>query len=100
MIIYPAASPATGISQSNQEGTNPTAETKDHFSTLISSHIEQVNDAQQAADDAIAKLHSGEAQNLHDVMIAVEQADLSLRMLVQIRNKALSAYDEIMRMQI
>jgi flagellar hook-basal body complex protein FliE len=37
---------------------------------------------------------------MHEVMIAVEEADISMRMLVQLRNKALQAYDDIMRMQI
>ena len=79
---------------------NPVTETKKTFSDFINSSIKQVNNAQIKGDIAIEKLHTGEAQNLHDVMISVEQADISLRMLVQIRNKALTAYEEIMRMQI
>jgi flagellar hook-basal body complex protein FliE len=70
------------------------------FSEFVASGIEQVDRSLASGERAIEKLHSGEAQNLHDVMIAVEQADLSLRMFVQIRNKALQAYEEIMRMQI
>jgi flagellar hook-basal body complex protein FliE len=62
--------------------------------------MSKVNDSQIAGDQAIVKLESGEAKHLHEVMIAVEEADISLRMLVQMRNKALSAYEEIMRMQI
>ncbi len=49
---------------------------------------------------ATKNLQSGDAKHLHEVMIAVEEADISLRMLVQMRNKALTAYEEIMRMQI
>jgi len=51
-------------------------------------------------DQATMDLHAGKVANLHEVMIAVEEADLSLRMLVQFRNKAQAAYDEIMRMQV
>ena len=80
--------------------SNPVEETKKTFSELVSSSIEQVNNAQMKGDLDIEKLHSGEAQNLHDVMISVEQADISLRMLVQVKNKALTAYEEIMRMQV
>ena len=79
---------------------HPVEVTKKSFMDFITSSIDEVNRSQIEGDLAIEKLHSGEARNLHDVMIAVEQADLSLRMLVQIRNKALTAYDEIMRMQI
>lgn len=82
------------------ETIHPVEETSKSFSDFITSSIDEVNKAQIEGDLAIEKLHSGEAQSLHDVMIAVEQADLSLRMLVQMRNKALTAYEEIMRMQI
>ena len=70
------------------------------FGDMLSSMMSKVNQTQIAGDEAIVKLESGEAQHLHEVMIAVEEADISLRMLVQMRNKALSAYEEIMRMQI
>lgn len=70
------------------------------FDKMLTSMLNKVNDSQVAGDQAIEKLQSGDAQHLHEVMIAVEQADISLRMLVQMRNKALTAYEEIMRMQI
>lgn len=70
------------------------------FGDIFKKIIDNVNDAQVAGDLASKNLQSGEAQHLHEVMIAVEEADISLRMLVQMRNKALTAYEEIMRMQI
>ena len=70
------------------------------FGKMLSSTIAQVNQADYQGNKAIVDLHTGKAQNLHEVMIAVEEADLSIRMLVQMRNKALEAYKEIMRMQI
>ena len=70
------------------------------FQDLLNNTIEQVNKAEHKGDMAIQKLHTGEAKNLHEVMIAVEEADIALRMLVQMRNKALEAYSEIMRMQV
>jgi flagellar hook-basal body complex protein FliE len=80
--------------------TSPVSQTQKSFSDFLNSTLDQVNNAQNAGDTAITKLNTGEAKNLHEVMIAVEKADISLRMLVQMRNKALQAYDEIMRMQI
>jgi flagellar hook-basal body complex protein FliE len=70
------------------------------FGNMLKSMIGNVNDAQLSGEQAIQKLHSGQATHLHEVMIAVEEADISMRMLVQLRNRAQAAYDEIMRMQI
>jgi flagellar hook-basal body complex protein FliE len=74
--------------------------THESFSNYIKQSIDQVNQSLTSGDKSIEMLHSGQAQSLHEVMIAVEEADISLRMFVQIRNKALQAYEEIMRMQI
>ena len=76
------------------------AQAEHNFSDFIKSTINEVSQSQTDADLSVQKLQIGEAQNLHDVMISVEQADISLRMLVQVRNKAIQAYEEIMRMQI
>ena len=70
------------------------------FGNMLKSMIENVNKAQLAGEQAIQSLQSGKAAHLHEVMIAAEEADISLRMLVQLRNKAQTAYEEIMRMQI
>lgn len=80
--------------------SSPVSQAKESFGELLNSTIKQVNQMQVQGDTAIEQLQSGEAANLHEVMIAVEQADISLRMLVQMRNKAQQAYEEIMRMQI
>ncbi|MBE0584397.1 MAG: flagellar hook-basal body complex protein FliE, partial [Desulfofustis sp.] len=76
------------------------AATHESFANYIKQSIDQVNQSLSSGDKSIEMLHSGQAQSLHEVMIAVEEADISLRMFVQIRNKALQAYEEIMRMQI
>lgn len=80
--------------------TNAISKSSSGFGDMLSSMINQTNEKQISGDQAIQKLQSGEAKHLHEVMIAAEEADISLRMLVQMRNKALTAYEEIMRMQI
>ncbi len=80
--------------------TSDVSQAKAGFGDILSSTLNSVNNSQIAGDNAIVKLQTGEAKHLHEVMIAVEEADISLRMLVQMRNKALTAYEEIMRMQI
>ncbi len=70
------------------------------FGSMLNEMVENTNKAQIAGDNAIVDLQSGRAENLHEVMIAMEKADLSMRTLMQIRNKAKSAYDEMMRIHI
>ncbi len=93
-------SPTLLLAPANKPDTSDVSQAKNGFGNVLKSTVEAVNSSQIASDQAIVNLQSGEAKNLHEVMIAVEQADVSLRMLVQMRNKALSAYEEIMRMQI
>ena len=66
------------------------------FSELVS----KVNEIQVQSDKAIQGLASGENKNLHEVMIAVEKSSISFQFMSQVRNKALEAYQEIMRMQV
>jgi flagellar hook-basal body complex protein FliE len=80
--------------------TSTVSTAKSGFADIIKSTIQQVSQAQNTGAQAIEKLNTGNAESLHEVMLAVEEADISLKMLVQMRNKALSAYDEVMRMQI
>lgn len=80
--------------------TSAVSKTVAGFGDMLTSMMSKVSETQIAGEQAIQKLQSGDAKHLHEVMIAVEEADISLRMLVQMRNKALTAYEEIMRMQI
>jgi len=70
------------------------------FADYLSSTLDQVENTQKSSDTAVEKLSTGQAKNMHEVMLAVSEADISVRMLVQVRNKALDAYDKIMQMQI
>lgn len=70
------------------------------FSDMLKNIVNDTNQTQAAGDKAMENLQAGKAQHLHDVMISVEEAEISLKMLVQMRNKALAAYEEIMRMQV
>lgn len=79
---------------------NAISKSSGDFTKMLESMVSKVNETQLNGEQAIKDLHSGKAQHLHEVMIAVEEADISLRMLVQMRNRALTAYEEIMRMQL
>jgi len=62
--------------------------------------INNVNSALQYADDMNNKLILGETDNLHEVMIATEKAELTLNFAIEVKNKISEAYKEIMRMQV
>jgi flagellar hook-basal body complex protein FliE len=70
------------------------------FGDMLKSAISTVNELQKQSDKEIQKLMTGETEDLHTTMIAVEKADLSFQMMMQVRNKIVQAYEEIMRMQV
>ncbi len=67
---------------------------------LAEKMVGEVNDSVKAADAQVRGLALGHADNLHDVMIALESARLSMGLLVQVRNRLVDAYQDLMRMQI
>ena len=68
------------------------------FADVIEQAVKRVNDMEQEADRSVQHLVTGKA-GIHETMIALQKADISLRLLLQIRNKAMDAYREVMRMQ-
>ena len=70
------------------------------FGEILKDAISTVNEVQKQSDQEIQKLMTGESQDLHTTLIAVQKADLSFQMMMQVRNKIVQAYQEIMRMQI
>ena len=69
------------------------------FGRLLADYLRQVSELQAQADKAFADIVTGRSADLHGLVLALSEADLSFRLLVQIRNKLLDAYKEIMRMQ-
>ena len=59
-----------------------------------------MNHLQHEADGAIRELASGGTATLHDTMLAIEKAELSFRLMMQVRNKIVEAYQEVLRMQV
>jgi len=70
------------------------------FSTMLKDALKDVNDAQLTADDAVQKVLNGETKDIHSTMIALQKADVSLKMMLEVRNKIMEAYQEVMRTQI
>ncbi|OGT98650.1 MAG: flagellar hook-basal body complex protein FliE [Geobacteraceae bacterium GWB2_52_12] len=90
-----------GISKAFPEVSKASsASTAEGAGKFFSELVSKVNDIQVQSDKAIQGLASGENKNLHEVMIAVEKSSISFQFMSQVRNKALEAYQEVMRMQV
>ena len=70
------------------------------FGDFLAESISKVNSLQQDSNVAMQKLASGDSQNLHETLLAVERADIAFRQMNQVRMKVIDAYKEIMKMQI
>ena len=62
--------------------------------------LQKVNDKQIASEHLLQDLASGKTDNIHHVMMSLEDAKMSQQMLVQVRNKLLEGYQEVLRMQV
>lgn len=99
-----AISGISGIAGISETALRPTAGTAaapgQGFGKLVDEMVGKVSELQGQADQSIQKLATGQEKGLHEVMIAVEKASVSFQMLTQVRNKAVEAYQEIMRMPV
>lgn len=78
----------------------PQKQDESSFQDVMNENLKKVSQLQNEAAELGDQLAAGEDVNLHDVMIAGQEADVALRLTVQLRNQALEAYREIIRMPI
>ena len=78
----------------------PAAASASPFSNVLSQAIQQVEAFQNNADASVNRFLSGEGEELHKVALATQQADLSFQMFMQVRNKVVAAYQQVMQMQV
>ena len=89
------------IHQSSQAEKNlATGPTEPDFSDLVKDFARDVNDMQFKAGHAIDQLVTGKAADVHQVMVAVEEAGIALDLMLEIRNRVLDGYQELIRMQV
>lgn len=88
--IQHIAEPSKGLKQ----GDGPS------FDEAIKDALKQVSEVQNEAEKAIEDFSKGDVNDIHTVVVAMEKADMSLQTLMAVRNKLMTAYDEIMRMQV
>ena len=106
MVITGAVAPRVPITEANiGEGLNKDGGTSGvgpagTFADKLASAVDGVSEQQLAADDKLAQLASGENVDLHGTMIALEEAEITLRTMAAVRDKVVGAYQEIMNMSI
>lgn len=91
--IAPIPDVAQGVGSTGTAGTSG-------FVDTLKSAIGKVNDTQLEAGRAVEALMTGDTQDIHRTMVALQQADVSFQLMMQIRNKLVAAYEEIQRMQV
>jgi flagellar hook-basal body complex protein FliE len=70
------------------------------FASMLGQMVSDVNSQQQVSAQAVSALQSGQNVPLHQAVIAMEEANVSFQLMVEVRNRLMDAYQEIMRMQI
>ena len=86
-----------GILPNPVQATNPAPA---GFESLVTGLVQQVASKQAAAGEAVSATLSGQNTSLHQTMIAMEEASISFQLMVEVRNKMLESYQELMRMQL
>jgi len=70
------------------------------FAQLMGDYMQQASEMQSKVGTDIETLASGQSDNIHEVVLSAAQADLAIRMVLEIRNRLVNTYQEVMRMQI
>lgn len=89
---------ADNLTGSNAVAANGAGEAQ-AFENVLSQTMESLNGQQVASNEAITGLITGDVDNLHNVMIQTIEAQLSLELAIQVRNKAIEAYNDVKNMQ-
>ena len=93
----PAAfTPEVGLASTPGAGTPRAPE----FGRILNQFIDGLNETQQVAETETRKVLLGQSDNLHQAMIAGEQSGLAFRLMVEVRNKLVEGFQEVMRMQV
>lgn len=67
------------------------------FKDVLSGFLKEVNELQLTADESIQKLATGEVKDVHQAMLKVSEADVSFKLMMEVRKKLMDAYKEVMK---
>lgn len=88
------------LTSTNKISTGETENSGGNFGSLVKNAVESIDGTQKSAEQEITKAVTGESPDLHRTIIALQTADLKFQLGLQVRNKLIGAYEEIMRMQV
>ncbi|WP_437187015.1 flagellar hook-basal body complex protein FliE [Planctomicrobium sp. SH668] len=94
------SSPIAPAGYSPGVGAAPQSKSGVPFNQLMMEVLQEVDQPQQTATNDMNKLLKGEVNNIHEVAINAAKADIAFRMVMEVRDKLISAYQDVMRMQI
>ena len=92
--------PTQSVSELNTNNKVTSANAQQQFADALKEAIANVNEQQNTSDMMTQKLISGGDVDLYEVMVAAQKASITLNTTIEIRNKAVEAYQEIMRMSV
>ncbi len=84
---------------STNEKARPAAKSTT-FGEILKKSLDEVNDLQKEGQKAMSDIATGQVKDLHQAAIAIDKAEMSMKMMLEVRNKAINAYKEILRTQI
>lgn len=92
---------ANGVQGANNSFStgNTVTDASGSFTTLLQNAVSGVEQMHTEAQSEVTQLASGDRQDIHNVMIAVEKADVAFQLMMQVRNKIVNAYQEVSKMQ-
>ena len=101
-MSIPSEGTSAGFPQSIQNPVRDSRSTSGElpFADMIRSLVSQTDQQQVTAQDGVRQLVTGETDSIHDVVLTTSRADLAFRLMMEIRNRLIASYQEVMRMQV
>ena len=100
MKFLPIQMPMVPLAPVSQTTNGSPVEGEADFGEMLKKAINDVNTLQKQSQEAKVKLATGEVEDIHSVMIAGAKASVAMQFTLQVRNKVIESYQEVMRMQI
>ena len=96
----PGSGATQGVDAYSRIGTPSQVQPANNFESLLGTFVREVNGKQLDASNTVGALMRGENVPLHQAMLSMEEASVSFQLMVEVRNKLLEGYQELLRMQV
>ncbi len=91
---------AAGLPAGEAAGAGAAKPSGRNFADMLENLVKEADDLQKTSDRTVQDFASGQVEDVHEVMFAMTKADLSFRLMLEVRNKLVEAYQEVMRTQM